>query len=112
MIRTQIAASWFGKLIIRATVPTLLRVAINEASDHLTADAADRPPMHMLNQMSAVIALWLFAAPRMPNPQVVPATRTVFRTEFAFHPRSISASTSQPPTARSATVATSHGTPV
>src|ERR1700726_1623640 len=97
--------SWFEKLIIPPTFPTLLRGAINEGIDHPTGDAAESPPMEMLIQISAVVALWVFAAPRMPRPQAVPQIRTAFRTEFAFHPRSISASTTPPPIARSATVA-------
>src|SRR5258708_4896443 len=98
--------------MIPPTLPTLLRGVINDGIDQPTGDAAERPPMETLSQISAVVALCVYAAPRMPRPQAVPPTSTLFRTEFAFHPRSISASTSQPPMARSATVAMSHGTPV
>src|SRR5580658_5585156 len=112
MIGAQMPESWFEKLMIPPTLPTLLRGAINDGTDQPTGDAAESPPIEMLIQISAVIALCVFAAPRMPRPQAVPTMRTVFRTELAFHPRSISASTSQPPTIRSAAVATSHGTPV
>src|SRR6266576_4974275 len=112
MTGAQMPESWFETLMIPPTFPTLLRGAINDGIDQPTGDAADRPPMEMLIQISAVVALCVFAAPRMPKPQAVPPTRTRFRTEFAFHPRSISASTSHPPMARSATVAINHGTPV
>src|SRR5277367_6150774 len=109
MTGAQMPDSWFEKLMIPPTLPTLLRGAINDGTDQPTGEAAERPPIDMLIQMSAVVTLCVFAAPRMPRPQAVPATRTHFRTEFAFHPRSISASTSQPPMTTSATVATSHG---
>src|ERR1700756_3100078 len=112
MIGAPIPESWLEKLIIPPTFPTLLRGAINDGIDQPTGDAAERPPMETLIQISAVIALCVFAAPRMPRPQAVPPTRTLFRTAFAFHPRSIKASTSQPPMVRSAAVAMSHGTPV
>ncbi len=112
MIGAPMPESWFEKLMIPPTFPTLLRGAINDGIDQPTGDAAERPPMEMLIQISAVVALWVFAAPRMPRPQAVPPIRTLLRTEFAFHPRSINASTSQPPMARSVTVAMSHGTPV
>src|SRR5271168_3421473 len=105
MIGAQIPESWFEKLMIPPTRPTLFRGEIKEGTDQPTGDAAERPPIEMLIQISAVIALCVFAAPRMPRPQAVPPTRTLFRTEFACHPRLINASTSQPPTARSATVA-------
>src|SRR5579862_8455694 len=112
MIGAQIPESWLEKLIIPPTRPTLLRGAIREGTDQPTGDAADRPPMEMLIQISAVVALCVSPAPRIPRSQAVPITRTLFRTELAFQPRSISKSTSQPPTNRSAAVATSHGTPV
>src|SRR5580658_6230264 len=108
MIGAQMPESWFEKLMIPPTLPTLLRGAIKEGTDQPTGDAAESPPMEMLIQISAVIALCVFAAPRMPRPQAVPPTSTLFRTAFAFHPRLISASTSHPPTIRSAAVATSH----
>src|ERR1700722_17736502 len=107
MMGAAMPDSWFEKLMIPPTFPTLLRGAINDGIDQPTGEAAESPPIEMLIQMSAVIALCVFAAPRMPRPHAVPPTRTHFRTEFAFHPRSINTSTNQPPTARSATVATS-----
>src|ERR1700679_2800627 len=112
MMGAQMPESWFEKFMIPPTFPTLLRGAINDGTDQPTGDAAESPPMEMLIQISAVIALCVFAAPRMPRPQVVPAIRTVFRTLLEFQPRSISQSTSHPPMTRSAAVATSHGTPV
>src|SRR5271168_1435193 len=112
MIGAEMPESWFEKLMIPPTLPTLLRGAINDGTDQPTGEAAERPPIEMLIQMSAVIALCVFAAPRMPRPHAVPATSTHFLTELAFHPRSIRASTSQPPTTRSAAVATNHGIPV
>ena len=47
--------------MIPPTLPTLLRGAINDGIDQPTGDAAERPPMEMLIQMSAVIALCVFA---------------------------------------------------
>src|SRR5271170_8221779 len=111
MTGAQMPDSWFEKLMIPPTRPTLLRGAIKDGMDQPTGEAAERPPIEMLIQMSAVVALCVFAAPRMPRPQAVPPTRTHLRTELAFHPRSISASTTQPPTTKSAAVATSHGIP-
>ena len=112
MMGAQMPESWLEKFMIPPTFPTLLLGAISEGTDQPTGDAADSPPMEMLIQISAVIALCVFAAPRIPKPHVVPATIIVFRTLLASHPRSMSRSTSQPPMTRSATVATSHGTPV
>src|SRR5258705_13828320 len=97
MIDAQMPESWFEKLMIPPTFPTLLRGAINDGIDQPTGDAADRPPMETLSQISAVIALCVFPAPRMPSPQADPPTRNVFRTEVAFHPRLISTSTNHPP---------------
>src|SRR5258705_11474543 len=111
MIDAQMPESWFEKLMIPPTFPTLLRGAINDGIDQPTGDAADRPPMETLSQISAVIALCVFPAPRMPSPQAVPPTRTVFPTEIAVHPRSIRKSTNQPPLATDAKVEMKHGTP-
>src|ERR1700748_3365780 len=98
--------------MIPPTRPTLLFGAISEGIDHPTGEAADNPPIEMLIHTSAVVALCVFAAPRIPSPHAVPPISTNRRTELAFHPRTINASTSHPPTVRSATVATSQGIPV
>src|SRR3981081_1671884 len=93
MIGAPMPESWLEKLMIPPTFPTLLRGAINDGIDQPTGDAAESPPIEMLIQTSAVIALWVFAAPRMPRPQAVPPTRTLFRTEVAVHPSSSRAPT-------------------
>src|SRR5258708_40018931 len=98
MIGAHIHESWFEKLMIPPTFPTLLRGAISDGIDQPTGDAAERPPMEMLIQISAVIALCVFPAPRMPRPQAGPPTRTRSWTELAIHPRSISSAARHAPT--------------
>src|SRR5271170_4038607 len=100
---------WLEKLMIPPTLPTLLWGAMSEGMDHPTGDAAERPPIEILIQIRACVGLCVFAAPKMPRPKAVPPTRTLLRTRLAFHPRRISASTSQPPMTRSVMVAKSHG---
>ena len=77
------------------------RGAISDGTDHPTGAAADSPPMETLIQKSACAGRVRLAAPRIPSPSVVPPISTVRRTRSAFHPRRISASTSQPPINRS-----------
>src|SRR5258708_12084717 len=110
MIGSHIPESWFEKLMIPPTFPTQLRGAINDGIDQPTGDAAESPPMEMLIQISAVIALCVFPAPRMPRPQAVPPTRTLFRTEFPFHPPSITAAPNHPPTPQSPPAPMNNGT--
>ena len=111
MIGAAIPESWLEKFTMPPTVPTLPRGAIIDGTDHPTGAAAARPPMEMLIQISARVAVWACAAPRMPSPNAVPQTMIALRTRLASHPRWIRKSASHPPL-RSVAVANSHGTPV
>src|SRR5215469_17403489 len=107
-----IAEIWLEKFIIPPPLPLLEFGTSKEGRLHNTGEAAERPPMAMVIQISADIRLCANAAPPIPKPQKVPAISTVLRTELASKPRLMSSSTKKPPTRRPQHVATSHGAPV
>src|SRR5580700_1517905 len=109
MIGARMPAIWLEQFAILASVPTLSRGAINEGTVHATGAAAESPPSARLIQQSAATALLGCAAPNIASPKPVPIINTDCRTRFALQPPRISASTSHPPTKRSANVANSQG---
>src|SRR5690242_13299537 len=95
--------------MIPPTVPTLSRGAINEGADQPTGAAMETPVAVTASQITADCTVRAVGTPKMQRPTQVPPTSTICRTRDAFQPRWMSESTSQPPTANSATVAQSHG---
>jgi hypothetical protein len=86
--------------------------AISAGIDQPMGADTESPASATVIQTIATLGSVVRVAPMTVSPSSIPATRIVLRTRVGSSPRRISASTRNPPTARSATAATSHGTAV
>ena len=88
----------------------LARARSAMAATRRPARAAARPLIETADPDQGLRRECACAAPRIPSPNAVPPISTVRRTVLEFQPRWTRKSTSHPPIAKSANVATSHGT--